>query len=78
LLGALIVKGNKLQALKRIRELVIEINNKNDMESYKILYISLLKIAPIIYAQFRKIAGRLQPIPRGLMYENKRVTYSIK
>ena len=74
----MIVKGNKLQALKRTRELFIEIKSKDDMEAYKILYISLLKIAPIIHAQFRKIAGRLQPIPRGLMFENKRVTYSIK
>ena len=78
LLGALISKGNRPKAYKKYANLQHELKMQTGIESYKILYIALLKISPTLQVKFKKVSGKLQPVPSGLMSENKRVTYSIK
>ena len=78
LLGSLISKGNRAKAVKKYALLQHELKLQTQIEAYKVLYISLLKISPILNIKFKKASGKLYPIPNGLMNENKRVTYSIK
>lgn len=76
--GSLITSGNKLRAWKRFRNLNLHIKQRENMEPFKILFVSYLQITPLLDFKVKKVAGQLTSIPKGIMSEKKRVTFGIK
>lgn len=76
--GSLITSGNKLKAWNKFRDLNINIKKRENMEPYKVLFVSYLQITPLLDFKVKKIAGQLVSIPKGVMSEKKRITFAIK
>ena len=77
-MGALIRKGGKLGAYKKVQQLSNWMKTTHCVEPYKLLFFAYLKISPVLQPRYIKVAGKMQPVAYGLMNEDKRVTFGIK
>ena len=56
----------------------MHIKQHENIEPYKILFVSYLQITPLLDFKVKKVAGQLISIPKGIMSEKKRITFAVK